>query len=108
MRRDGRGDARQPDLDREEDERERAGVLATVDGEVDDLGDDAPTLSQIGRDRVHSATAGVNGRSGPHTLVHPPSMHSTWPVMKLLASLARNNNAPSSSCSSPPRPIGVR
>ncbi len=34
---------------------------------------------------------------GAHTEVQPPSTASTWPVTKLLAGLARNTSAPSSS-----------
>src|SRR4029450_10609078 len=46
----------------------------------------------------------------PHTYhaFQPPSTLSTWPVTKLLASLARKITAPASSYGCPHRPIGVR
>ena len=51
---------------------------------------------------------GAIGRGPSQIAVHPPSTGSTVPVTKLLASEARYSSAPSSSWTSPPRPIGVR
>ena len=42
-----------------------------------------------------------------HYTVIPPSTVSTWPVMKLAASLARNRTASATSCGSPSRPSGI-
>jgi hypothetical protein len=49
-----------------------------------------------------------NGSAGPDVDQPPPSIVSTWPVMKAAAGLVRNSMAPSTSAGVPSRPRAVR
>jgi hypothetical protein len=59
------------------------------------------SLADGSRDALADQTC-LRGTSA-HTATHPPSTAIVRPVIKLLASLARNNRTPSSSSSSPVR-----